>query len=56
MSRRARDSPTARAASSRPWDVDAVARAVLLMASLPAEANIQNLTVLASGMPFVGRG
>ncbi len=37
-------------------DVDAVARAVLLMASLPAEANVQNLTVLASGMPFVGRG
>ena len=37
-------------------DVDAVARTVLLMASLPPEANIQSVTVLASGMPFVGRG
>lgn len=32
------------------------ARAVLLMAQLPPEANIANLTVTASGMPFGGRG
>ncbi len=37
-------------------DVDAVARTVLLMASLPPDANIQTVTVLASGMPYGGRG
>ena len=37
-------------------DVEHVARAVLHMASLPPEANILNLTVMATNMPFVGRG
>lgn len=37
-------------------DVDVVARAVLYMASLPLEANVQFMTVLATKMPFVGRG
>jgi NAD(P)-dependent dehydrogenase (short-subunit alcohol dehydrogenase family) len=37
-------------------DVDDVARAVLYMAGLPLTANVQNLTVLATKMPFVGRG
>ncbi|MBV9338774.1 MAG: SDR family oxidoreductase [Solirubrobacterales bacterium] len=33
-----------------------VADAVLYMASLPLEANVLSMTVMASGMPFVGRG
>ncbi|WAJ27427.1 SDR family oxidoreductase [Antarcticirhabdus aurantiaca] len=33
-----------------------VARAVVHMASLPPEANILNLTIMATKMPFVGRG
>ena len=37
-------------------DVDAVARAVLYMASLPLEANVLFMTVMATRMPFVGRG
>ena len=37
-------------------DVQHVATAVLHMASLPLEANVQFLTVLATKMPFVGRG
>jgi NAD(P)-dependent dehydrogenase (short-subunit alcohol dehydrogenase family) len=37
-------------------DVGNVARAVLYMASLPLDANVLFLTVMATGMPFVGRG
>ena len=37
-------------------DVQHVADAVLHMASLPLDANIQFLTVMATKMPFVGRG
>jgi NAD(P)-dependent dehydrogenase (short-subunit alcohol dehydrogenase family) len=37
-------------------DVQEVAGAVLHMASLPLEANVQFLTILATKMPFVGRG
>jgi NAD(P)-dependent dehydrogenase (short-subunit alcohol dehydrogenase family) len=37
-------------------DVEHVARAILHMASLPLEANVQFLTVMATKMPFVGRG
>jgi NAD(P)-dependent dehydrogenase (short-subunit alcohol dehydrogenase family) len=37
-------------------DVECVARAVVTMASLPLEANILFLTVMATKMPFVGRG
>src|SRR6185369_7293089 len=37
-------------------DVGEVARAILYMASLPPEANVQFLTVMATKMPFVGRG
>jgi NAD(P)-dependent dehydrogenase (short-subunit alcohol dehydrogenase family) len=33
-----------------------VARAVAYMASLPLDANVQFLTVMATNMPFVGRG
>jgi NAD(P)-dependent dehydrogenase (short-subunit alcohol dehydrogenase family) len=37
-------------------DVEHVARAVVYMASLPLEANVLFLTVMATNMPFVGRG
>ena len=37
-------------------DVENVARAVVYMASLPLDANVQFLTVMATKMPFVGRG
>ena len=37
-------------------DVDNVALAVLYMASLPLGANVLFLTVMATKMPFVGRG
>lgn len=36
--------------------VDHVARAVLYMASLPLDANVLTMTVMATGMPYVGRG
>ena len=37
-------------------DVDDVARAVVYMASLPLTANVQFITVMATKMPFIGRG
>ena len=38
------------------FDVKHVADAVLYMAGLPLDANVQYLTVMATKMPFVGRG
>ena len=37
-------------------DAEDVARAVVYMASLPLDANVLNLTIMATKMPFVGRG
>lgn len=37
-------------------DVCNVASSVLHMASLPLEANVQFMTVMASAMPYIGRG
>ena len=37
-------------------DVEHVAEAVVFMAGLPLDANVQFLTVTATKMPFVGRG
>jgi NADP-dependent 3-hydroxy acid dehydrogenase YdfG len=37
-------------------DVTHVAQSVLHMASLPLEANVQFMTVMASAMPYIGRG
>ena len=37
-------------------DVQAVADAVLYMAGLPLSANVQFMTVMATQMPFIGRG
>ncbi len=45
--------------STRPeprMDPAHVGRAVVYMASLPLEANVQFLTVMATKMPFIGRG
>lgn len=37
-------------------NVEDVARAVVYMASLPLDANVQFMTVMATKMPFIGRG
>jgi NAD(P)-dependent dehydrogenase (short-subunit alcohol dehydrogenase family) len=37
-------------------DVDHVARAIVFMASLPLDSNVLFLTIMATKMPFVGRG
>jgi NAD(P)-dependent dehydrogenase (short-subunit alcohol dehydrogenase family) len=37
-------------------DAEDVARAVVYMAGLPLDANVATMTVLATKMPFVGRG
>jgi hypothetical protein len=37
-------------------DVTAVGEAVAYMAGLPLEANVQFMTVMATAMPFIGRG
>ena len=37
-------------------DVNNVARAVVYMASLTLDANVQFMTVMATKMPFIGRG
>ncbi|MEV4310840.1 SDR family oxidoreductase [Actinocrispum sp. NPDC049592] len=38
------------------FDVKHVAAAVHYMANLPLDANVQTMTVMATNMPFVGRG
>ncbi len=37
-------------------DVEHVAQAVLQMASLPLETNVQFMTIMATRMPYIGRG
>jgi NADP-dependent 3-hydroxy acid dehydrogenase YdfG len=37
-------------------DVAHVARAVVQMANLPLDVNVQFLTIMATKMPFIGRG
>jgi NADP-dependent 3-hydroxy acid dehydrogenase YdfG len=37
-------------------DVAHVAASVLHMAELPLEANVQFMTVMATNMPYIGRG
>ena len=37
-------------------DVEHVARSIVFMAGMPLDANVQFLTVMATKMPFVGRG
>jgi NADP-dependent 3-hydroxy acid dehydrogenase YdfG len=38
------------------FDSRHVAEAVLYMARLPLDANVQFITIMASKMPFIGRG
>lgn len=45
-----------RIAAEATMDVTDVAKAVLMMAELPLSANVQFMTVMATKMPFVGRG
>jgi len=45
-----------RIAAEPTFDVRHVADAVLYMAGLPLDANVQFLTVMATTMPFIGRG
>ena len=42
--------------SSRSWMSRTSSVAVVYMASLPLDANVQFLTVMATKMPFIGRG
>jgi len=37
-------------------DVEQVAQAIVYMAGLPLESNVQFMTVMATKMPFIGRG
>ncbi|NOZ32376.1 MAG: SDR family oxidoreductase [Alphaproteobacteria bacterium] len=38
------------------FDVQRVAEAVVFMAGLPLEANVQFMTIMATNMPYIGRG
>jgi NAD(P)-dependent dehydrogenase (short-subunit alcohol dehydrogenase family) len=48
--------PDGRAIPEARMNVDDVGRAVAYMASLPLDANVLFMTVMANTMPFVGRG
>ena len=48
--------PDGRTAVEPTFDVAHVARAVVYMATLPLDANVQFMTVMATKMPFIGRG
>jgi len=45
-----------RIAAEPRMDVEHVAQAVVFMAGLPLESNVQFMTIMATNMPFVGRG
>jgi NADP-dependent 3-hydroxy acid dehydrogenase YdfG len=38
------------------FDVEHVAESIVFMANLPLDTNVQFLTVMATRMPFIGRG
>lgn len=48
--------PNGEIAIEATMDVSHVAQAVVYMASLPLEANVQFMTVMATKMPYIGRG
>jgi len=48
--------PDGRVALEPTFDVAHAARAVVYMATLPLDANVQFMTVMATKMPFIGRG
>ena len=53
---RGRLQATGRVVAEPRIDVEHVARAVVYMATLPLEANVQFMTVMATKMPYIGRG
>jgi NAD(P)-dependent dehydrogenase (short-subunit alcohol dehydrogenase family) len=53
---RGRLQPSGRVEAEPRMDVRDVARAVVYMASLSLEANVQFMTVMATKMPYIGRG
>jgi NAD(P)-dependent dehydrogenase (short-subunit alcohol dehydrogenase family) len=53
---RGRLQATGRVEAEARMDVEHVARAVVYMATLPLEANVQFMTVMATKMPYIGRG
>ncbi len=53
---RGRLQPTGRVEAEPRMDVEHVARGVVYMATLPLEANVQFMTVMATKMPYIGRG
>jgi NAD(P)-dependent dehydrogenase (short-subunit alcohol dehydrogenase family) len=48
--------PNGQIAPEPRMDVEHVADAVVFMANLPLESNVQFMTIMATKMPFVGRG
>ena len=50
------EQPNGTIAAEPRLDLKHVADAVLYMANLPLEANVQFMTVMATKMPFIGRG
>jgi NAD(P)-dependent dehydrogenase (short-subunit alcohol dehydrogenase family) len=48
--------PMTEGATEPTFDVALVGRAVAQMAALPLDANVQFMTVMATKMPFIGRG
>ena len=48
--------PTAPSGPSHGWTWPTSPRAVLYMAELPLDANVAAMTVMATKMPFAGRG
>jgi NAD(P)-dependent dehydrogenase (short-subunit alcohol dehydrogenase family) len=53
---RGRLQPTGRVEAEPRMDVEHVARAVVYMATLPLDTNVQFMTVMATKMPYIGRG
>ena len=48
--------PNGTVAREPTFDPDHVARAVVYMAGLPLDTNVQFMTVMATKMPYIGRG
>jgi NAD(P)-dependent dehydrogenase (short-subunit alcohol dehydrogenase family) len=53
---RGRLQATGRVEAEPRMDVEHVARAIFYMATLPLDANVQFMTVMATKMPYIGRG
>jgi NADP-dependent 3-hydroxy acid dehydrogenase YdfG len=53
---RGRLQATGRVEAEPRMDVEHVAKAIVYMATLPLDANVQFMTVMATKMPYIGRG